>query len=213
MYYEPQTETSGLPHSPWTAFCTPRPIGWISTVSAAGVHNIAPFANFQNVTFDPPTVLFAVCGNPKDTLTNALETGEFVWNMATYDLRSQVARSAVPYPPEVDEFESAGIEYLPSTLVRPRRVAGSPVHFECQVRQTLHVEGRIPEADTTVVVGEVVGIHVDDAVITEDGRVDVLRMKPLARLGYLDYTTVDRVFEVEPQLRALHHNREVRHAS
>lgn len=214
MYYEPATEVSGLPHSPWTAFCVPRPIGWISTVSRDGIHNLAPFANFQNVTFDPPMVLFCLNGSPdKDTLVNARETGEFVWNMATYDLRSAVAKSAVRYPPEVDEFEEAAIKWLPSTRVAPRRVADSPVHFECEVRQTVHIPGRIPEAETTIVIGEVIGIHVREDVITPDGRIDDLKIKPLARVGYLDYTTIDRLFEVEPELGVLHHNKEVLHRS
>jgi flavin reductase (DIM6/NTAB) family NADH-FMN oxidoreductase RutF len=211
LYYEPAKETSGLPHSPFTACCVPRPIGWISTVSTDGVHNLAPFANFQNVTFDPPTVLFSVCGSPdKDTLVNAVETGEFVWNMATYAQRSEVARSSVRYSPDVDEFEAAGIDHLPSRLVRPRRVAASPVHFECRVQHTVKIPGNIPESVATIVIGQVVAIHISDNVITDDGRVDVLRVKPLARLGYLDYTTVDRLFEVESQLGGLHHNKEVK---
>lgn len=211
MYYDTETQSSGLPHSPFTACCVPRPIGWISTVSRSGVHNLAPFANFQNITFDPPMVMFSACGTPKDTLVNALETGEFVWNMATYDLRSAVARSAVRYPPDIDEFEAIGLEFLPSNQVAPRRVAASPVHFECKVRHSLHIPGRIPESDATVVIGEAVGIHIRDDVITDDGRVDLLKIKPLARLGYLDYTTIDRLFEVEPQLGGLHHNKEVAH--
>jgi flavin reductase (DIM6/NTAB) family NADH-FMN oxidoreductase RutF len=212
MYYEPDIESSGLPHSPFTACCVPRPIGWISTVSADGVHNIAPFANFQNVTFDPPTVLFCVNGSPdKDTLVNAVETGEFVWNQATHALRSLVAHSAVRHPPEIDEFESAGIDWLPSKRVAPRRVAGSPIQFECKVRKTVEIPGRIPEAETTIVIGEVIAIHISDEIITPDGRVDVLACRPLARLGYLDYTSVTDAFEVEPQLRVLHHNKDVSH--
>src|SRR5262249_36092884 len=105
MYYEPRTQKSGLPHNPFTACCVPRPIGWISTVSTDGVPNIAPCAQFQNVTSEPPTVLSSGCGWPaKDTLKNALEPGEFVWNMATYDLRQAVAGTAVTYPPGVNEF-------------------------------------------------------------------------------------------------------------
>ncbi len=211
MYYEPAKETSGLPHSPFTACCVPRPIGWISTVSADGIHNIAPFANFQNITFDPPTVMFSACGSPdKDSLVNAMTTRQFVWNMATYDQRVQVARSAIRHPPDVDEFESAGIEYLPSRLVAPRRVAASPVNFECEVQTTLKVHGNIPESEATVVIGQVVAVHIRDDALTEDGRIDLLRLKPLARLGYLDYTTVDRIFEVESQLGGLHHNKEVK---
>jgi flavin reductase (DIM6/NTAB) family NADH-FMN oxidoreductase RutF len=214
MYYEPATQTSGLPHSPFNACCVPRPIGWLSTVSPGGVHNLAPFSQFQNVTFDPPTVLFSACGTPeKDTLVNAERTGEFVWNMATYDQREQVARSAYEYPPDVDEFEALGIEALPCKRVKPRRVAASPVHFECQVRRVLEIPGRIPAAAAKVVVGEVVGIHIRDDVIDERGRVDVERIRPLARLGYLDYTSVERAFELTGDLQTLHHNAEVDHGA
>ncbi|HUC24203.1 MAG TPA: flavin reductase family protein [Streptosporangiaceae bacterium] len=214
MFYEPAVQTSGLPHSPFTACCVPRPLGWISTVSIAGVHNLAPFANFQNVTFDPPTVLFSVCGSPdKDTLVNAVETGEFVWNMATYAQRGHVARSAVRYPPDVDEFEAAGIDYLPARVVRPRRVAASPVHFECRTQHTVKIQGNIPESMATIVIGQVIGIHIRDEVLTDDGRIDLLSIKPLARLGYLDYTTIDRLFEVEPELGGLFHNKEVNHGN
>lgn len=212
MYYEPETQASGLPYSPFTACCVPRPIGWISTVSTAGVHNIAPFANFQNVTFDPPTVLFCVNGSPdKDTLVNAVDTGEFVWNMATYELRSLVAHSAVRHPPEVDEFDAANIEWLPSVRVAPHRVARSPVQFECKVSQTVPVDGRIPESQTTIVIGQVIAVHISDDVLTPDGRIDVVGIRPLARLGYLDYTDIDHSYEVEPQLRVLHHNKDVSH--
>lgn len=215
MYYEPATQTSGLPHSPFSACCVPRPIGWISTVSATGVNNLAPFSQFQNVTFDPPTVLFSACGTPaKDTLANAEATGEFVWNMATYAQRDQVARSAMPYPPEVDEFDVIGIETLPARKVRPLRVAASPVHFECLVRHVLEIPGKIPEANAKIVVGEVVGIHIRDDVIDEVGRVDIQRIQPLARLGYLDYTVVERCFELEnPDFQVLHHNPEIDHGA
>lgn len=201
MFYVPERETSGLPHNPFHACCVPRPIGWISTVSTAGVDNLAPFAQFQNVTFEPPTVLFTVCGSPpKDTLVNALETGEFVWNMATYALREQVAASAVTYPPDVDEFEALGLETLPSELVRPRRVAASPVHFECRVLQTLEIDSALPEGRATIVIGRVVGIHIAEEALTPEGRIDVARLRPLARLGYLDYTAVSEVFEVTPTI-------------
>jgi flavin reductase (DIM6/NTAB) family NADH-FMN oxidoreductase RutF len=215
MYYEPAKETSGLPHSPFSACCVPRPIGWLSTTSRDGIHNLAPFSQFQNVTFDPPTVLFSACGTPaKDTLRNAEETGEFVWNMATYDLREQVARSAMEFPPHVDEFEALGIESLPSRRVTPLRVAASPVHFECEVRHVLEIPGKIPEANAKIVVGEVVAIHIRDDVIDEEGRVDVERIRPLARLGYLDYTFVEHHFELnDPDMQTLHHNAEVDHGA
>lgn len=210
MFYQPRTETSGLPHSPVNSCCVPRPIGWISTVSKDGVHNLAPFSQFQNVTFDPPTVLFSSCGTPNtDTARNAEETGEFVWNMATYELRELVARSAFEYPPEVDEFEELGIETLPSNLVKPLRVKASPVHFECVVSHVLDVSGRVPEADCQLIIGEVVGIHMADEALTSDGQLDVPRLQPLARLGYLDYTRVTEAFTLEQS--GLHHNIETEH--
>lgn len=197
MFYEPAKQKSGLPHNPFTACVTPRPIGWISTVSKDGVHNLAPFAQFQNVTFEPPTVLFVAVGLPaKDTLNNARDTGEFVWNMATYDLRDKVVGSAVTFPPEVNEFEALAIDTLPSHLVKPLRVAASPVHFECRVQQTIDIESSIPEGAATIVIARVVGIHIRDDAIT-NGRVDVLKLRPLARLGYLDYTSVTQSFEVQ----------------
>jgi flavin reductase (DIM6/NTAB) family NADH-FMN oxidoreductase RutF len=210
MFYEPRTETSGLPHSPVNSCCVPRPIGWISTISKDGVHNLAPFSQFQNVTFDPVTVLFSSCGSPNtDTARNAEETGEFVWNMATYEQREIVAQSAFEYPREVDEFAELGIETLPSNLVSPLRVAASPCHFECVVTHILDVHGRVPEANCKLIIGEVVGIHIRDDALTDDGRIDVARLQPLARLGYLDYTRVTERFELEYQ--TLHHNRETKH--
>lgn len=198
MFYEPRTETSGLPHSPVNSCCVPRPIGWISTLSEDGVHNLAPFSQFQNVTFDPPTVLFSSCGTPNtDTARNAEETGEFVWSMATYAQRDQVTKSAFAYPPEVDEFAQLGIETLPANLVKPLRVADSPCHFECVVTHVLDVKGRIGAANCKLIIGEVVGIHIRDDALTADGRIDVARLEPLARLGYLDYTRVTESFELE----------------
>ena len=180
-----------------------------------GAHNIAPFSQFMNVTFDPPTVLFVSCGTPQtDTAENAVATGEFVWSMATYDQRDQMVRSAIAYPPEVDEFEAIGIEWEPAKLVAPRRVKASPMHFECVVSQTLDFPGRVPKAAGRIVIGHVIGIHIADEVITDDGRVDLLRLRPLARLGYLDYTTVDSRFELAvPGFDTLYHNPETLHAA
>ena len=197
MFYEPAKQKSGLPHNPFTACVVPRPIGWISTISKDGVHNIAPFAQFQNVTFEPPTVLFCAVGLPaKDTLVNARDTGEFVWNMATYDLRDKVVGSAITFPLQVDEFEALEIEYLPSNLVKPRRVAASPVNFECVVMHTLDLPSAIPEGAATIVVARVVGIHIRDEYINGEGTLDILKARPLARLGYLAYTSVTASFEV-----------------
>ena len=169
----------------------------------------------MNVTFDPPTVLFMSCGTPQtDTAENAITTGEFVWSMATYDQRDQMVTSASAYPAEVDEFEAMGIEWEPAKFVAPRRVDASPMHFECVVVQSLDFPGRIPKAAGRIVIGHVIGNHIDDEVITEDGRVDLLPRRPLARLGYLDYTTVDSRFELAvPGFETLYHNPETLHAA
>jgi flavin reductase (DIM6/NTAB) family NADH-FMN oxidoreductase RutF len=200
MFYEPGVSASGLPWNPFKACCVPRPIGWLSTVDAQGRHNLAPYSQFQNLTWDPPMVLVAAnCrpdGSPKDTAANILATGEFVWNMATFALRDDVLRSSTEDAPGVDEFEKYGIAWLASRHVAPRRVARSPVHFECRLRERLFVPGNTPAAGTPLLIGEVIGVHIDDAAL-RDGKLDMLALQPLARLGYRDYTRVTEVFELD----------------
>ncbi len=200
MYYEPGVTPHGLPHDPFKSCVIPRPIGWISTVDAQGRHNLAPYSQFQNVTFNPPIVMFSAnqgtSGQRKDSVRNAEETGQFVWNMATYALREAVNISAEELPPGVDEFERAGLVKLPSRKVRPARVGGSPIHFECVYLNTLRFPGEPPMGTADVVFGRVVAVHIDDAVIDDKGLIDVLRIQPLARMGYYDYTYVDNRFEM-----------------
>jgi flavin reductase (DIM6/NTAB) family NADH-FMN oxidoreductase RutF len=200
MYYEPGVTPHGLPHDPFKSCVVPRPIGWISTVDGQGRHNLAPYSQFQNVTFDPPIVMFSANqdtrGQRKDSVRNAEETGEFVWNMATYALREAVNITAEELPPEVDEFERAGLVKLPSRKVRPARVAGSPIHFECVYLNTLRFPGTPPMGTVDVVFGRVVAIHIDDEAIDDKGMVDVLKIQPLARMGYFDYTFVDNKFQM-----------------
>jgi flavin reductase (DIM6/NTAB) family NADH-FMN oxidoreductase RutF len=189
-----------LPLNPFKSCCVPRPIGWLSTVDASGRHNLAPFSQFQNVGYDPPMVMVSANRRPdgrlKDTIRNILETGEFVWSMATYAQRDLVSASAQEFEPGVDEFAALGIAHLPAQRVRARRVAGSPAHFECRVHQTLELPGNTPEARGHLVLAEVIAIHLDDGHLTPDGRFDVLKARPLARLGYLDYTSVENCFEM-----------------
>jgi len=200
MFYEPGTTDHALPHDPFKSCVIPRPIGWISTISRDGIHNLAPFSQFQMLTFNPPYVMFSAGqntrGTQKDTVVNTEQTGEFVWNMATYALREAVNKSAEEVPPEVDEFDLAGVTKAPSKLVKPCRVAESPIHFECVHYQTLHLPGKTALATADVVIGRVIGIHIKDDVIRPDGRIDVLKIRPIARLGYYDYTTVDSIFEM-----------------
>lgn len=200
MHYDPDKNDHGLPHNPFKSCVTPRPIGWISTISPDGIHNLAPYSQFQNLTFDPPYVMFAANqntrGKRKDSVVNAEQTGEFVYNMATYDLREAVNRSAAEVPPEVDEFDLAGVTKAPSIRVKPFRVAESPIQFECRYHGTLRLPGNGLMGTVDVIIGRVVLIHIKDEVLLSDGKVDILRIRPLARLGYYDYTTVESAFEM-----------------
>jgi flavin reductase (DIM6/NTAB) family NADH-FMN oxidoreductase RutF len=200
MYYEPGKTPHGLPYDPFKSCVIPRPIGWISTVSRDGLHNLAPFSQFQMLAFDPPYVMFAAGqnshGRRKDTVVNTEQTGEFVWNMATYELREAVNKSAEEVPPEVDEFVLAGVTKAPSHAVKPCRVAESPIHFECVYHQTIRLPGNSMLSTSDVVFGRVVGIHIKDEVLTADGRIDVLKIRPIARLGYFDYTSVESIFSM-----------------
>ena len=201
MFYEPLKQSHGLAHDPFKSCVVPRPIGWISTVSEKGIHNLAPYSQFQNLTFDPPYVMFSANqntrGKRKDTVVNIESTGEFVHSMATYDLREAVNKSAQEVPPEEDEFEIAGVTKARSRLVKPAGVAESPVHFECRYYQTLRLPGDGPMGSVDIIIGRVVGIDISEEFITPDGKLDIPRIKPLARMGYYDYTAVESVFEME----------------
>ena len=200
MEYSPQLEKCPLPYSPFKACTVPRPIGWLSTISSAGIANLAPFSQWQNLTFDPPMVMFAANqlsdGRRKDTVINAEETGWFVWNMATYDLRDAVNISAMEMTSDQDEFTHAGVTKAPCHYAPGSRVAESPAHFECKYLSTHRLPGNSNHGWVEVVYGEVKRIHVDDNIINEDGKLDIAKIKPLARLGYYDYTFVDKVFEM-----------------
>jgi flavin reductase (DIM6/NTAB) family NADH-FMN oxidoreductase RutF len=203
MYYEPGNTPHGLPFDPFKSCVVPRPIGWISTTSPDGLDNLAPYSQFQNVGFNPPMVMFSAnqttLGRRKDSVVNAEQTGQFVWNMATWAQREAVNRSSEDVPPEVDEFAYAGLDKLPSRLVRPPRVAGSPVQFECAYLQTVRLPGNGPMGSVDVVFGRVLAIHIDDAALTAEGRIDIVKLRPLARMGYYDYTSVQDVFTMRPE--------------
>jgi len=200
MHYDPDKNDHGLAHSPFKSCVIPRPIGWISTISPDGVHNLAPYSQFQNLTFDPPYVMFAAnqntLGKRKDSVVNTEQTGEFVYNMATYDLRDAMNRSAAEVPPDIDEFELAGLTKAASIRVKPYRVAESPIQFECRYHQTIRLPGNGLMGTVDIVIGRVLMVHIKDEVIGPDGRLDILKIRPLARLGYYDYTVVDSLFEM-----------------
>lgn len=196
MFYDAINGSHGLERDPFKALVAPRPIGWISTVGSDGVVNLAPYSFFNAISDKPPYVMFSSAGR-KDTLRNAEETGEFVCSLATYDLQDQMNTTSASVAPDVDEMSLAGLTAAPSRLVKPPRVAESPVAFECRYFKTVELTAQNgPANQYAVVIGSVVGIHIDDDAIV-DGRVDVTRLRPIARLGYMDYAVVDSVFSLE----------------
>ena len=200
MKYNPPTEKSPLPYTPFKALTVPRPIGWLSTISSDGVENLAPYSQWQNLTFDPPMVMFSANqypdGRRKDTVVNAEETGWFVWNMATWDLREAVNISAMALPGDESEFERAGLERSYADLSNTPMVAASPAHFECRYHSTHRLVGNSNVGTIDVVYATVERIHIDDEFLTADGKLDIPRVKPIARMGYYDYTVVTETFEM-----------------
>jgi flavin reductase (DIM6/NTAB) family NADH-FMN oxidoreductase RutF len=202
MFYETARNDHGLPYNPLKACVVPRPIGWLTTLSADGVVNLAPFSFFNLLSYDPPFVMFSAGrhegdGGKKDTVANIEATGEFVYNMATWAHKDQMNQTAFLIDRGVDEMAAAGLKPIPSRLVRPPRVEGSPVHFECRFHQIVVLPGRTPSLEHQLVIGRVDAVHIDDAAVTSDGRLDLLRIRPIARLGYKDYTAIDSVFQME----------------
>jgi flavin reductase (DIM6/NTAB) family NADH-FMN oxidoreductase RutF len=197
MFYETRNH-HGLKRDPFKSLVVPRPIGWISSVDANGRVNLAPYSFFNAVASAPPMVMFSGNGlhgegGLKDSVKNAGETGEFVCNLATWDLREQMNASSGMLPRDVDEFEVAKLTPVPSKLVRPPRVAESPAHLECVWLKTVPLPSDDPDEPNNVVFGKVVGIHIDESIIL-DGMINMNVFRPIARLGYMDYTVVDSVF-------------------
>ena len=195
MFYETDTNDHGLKRNPFKALVAPRPIGWISTVSSDGVVNLAPYSFFNGVSDIPPFVMFSSSGQ-KDSQRNAEETGEFVCSLATYDLREHMNTTSAGVEPHIDEMELAGLTPAPSKLVKPPRVAESPVALECKHFKTVALPSVEGQDGYSVVFGHVVGIHIDESVL-DDGLVDMQKLRLIARLGYMDYTVVDTVFSMD----------------
>lgn len=195
MFYDARENKHGLKHDPYKALVSPRPIGWISTVGSDGIVNLAPYSFFNAFSDNPHYVYFSSAGR-KDSQRNAEDTGEFVCSLATWKLKDQMNVTSAGVAPEVDEFVLAGLTPAPSKMVAPPRVAESPVAFECKYYQSLELPRDTGTNNYTVVIGRVVGIHIDDDVIVE-GMVDMGKLRPIARLGYKDYTVVDTVFSLD----------------
>ena len=195
MFYDTAKNDHGLPRDPFKAIVSPRPIGWITSMSARGEINLAPYSFFNAVSDEPPIVLFSSEG-PKDSLVFVEQTKEFVCNLATFDLRTAVVATSAQFPRGVNEMAESDLAPAPCRLVRPPRVAASPCALECKLLQIIEMvdlDGK--PSSRHVVFGQVVGIHIDDRFI-RDGRLDTAAMAPIARCGYADYAVVDKVFSI-----------------
>ena len=192
MFYEPD-KGHGLPHDPFKAIVAPRPIGWISTVSGSGALNLAPYSFFNAFSTRPFLVWFSA-DDEKDSVVFARETGEFVVNLVGASLAKKMNLSSVDAPRGVSEFDYAGLLTAPSRLVKPPRVADTPAALECKVTDIYEPRDRRgASAGVFVVAGEVVGVYIDDTMLT-DGLFDVVKAGNVARLGYMDYSTVTETF-------------------
>lgn len=199
MFYDAVKNDHGLPNDPFKALVVPRPIGWISSLAPDGTANLAPYSYFNAFAQQPHYIAYGSGenrqGEPKDSLNNIEVAREFVLNLATWDLREAMNASSAHVEPGVDEFDLAGLTKAPARLVKAPRVAESPVAFECRHFQTVALPGDDGSADNYLVIGRVVGIHIDDRFI-EDGRVNTAAMRPIARLGYSEYAVIAEVFRM-----------------
>lgn len=194
MFYRP-ADGHGLPHNPFNALITPRPIGWISTQGADGSHNLAPYSFFNGVAYEPPQIMFASTaakpdrGDTKDSVANIRETGVFAVNVVGFAMRDAMNTTSAAFDREVDEFDKAGLQKARCETIDCPRIAGVPAVLECKLTK----EVTLPGAANRVVFGEVTGIHINDDCLT-DGLLDITKYQPLARMGYRDYTVVREVF-------------------
>ena len=188
----------GLPHDPFKSCIVPRPIAWVSSIHPSGAINLAPFSFFNALASDPPMIMISFTGyhqhgGEKDSLFNIKSSGEFVVNMVPLALKDEMNTTTAPVAHEVDELALAGLNTEDSVLVKPPRVKEAPVNMECEFFQEIKLPCTLEDSINTTIIGKVLGIHIRDDALT-DGMIDLARIKPLARLGYNQYTSVDNVF-------------------
>lgn len=197
MFYKP-ADGHGLPHNPFNAIVTPRPIGWISSRGADGHDNLAPYSFFNAVAYVPPQVMFSSTGTKpdrdgtKDSLAQIRETGVFCVNIVSEALRDAMNKTSGPWAADVDEFIDAGLEKAPCETIDCARVAAAPANLECRLTQIVELKG----AANFVAFGEVTGVHMRNEYIV-DGKFDVLRFNPLTRMGYMDYSVIREAFAMK----------------
>jgi flavin reductase (DIM6/NTAB) family NADH-FMN oxidoreductase RutF len=186
-----------LPFDPFKAIVSPRPIGWISTISADGVPNLAPYSFFNALCSDPHLIAFSSAGW-KDSVANCERTGEFVFNVVSDELLSSMNQSSTAIPSDESEFELCGLAMSDSQFVSPPRVARSPAALECRVveiKQLADIEGQLSRSWLTI--GQVIGVYIDPHFITADGRFNSKKAQTPSRCGYMDYMTAGSFFELE----------------
>jgi flavin reductase (DIM6/NTAB) family NADH-FMN oxidoreductase RutF len=209
MFYDASAKAP-LPYDPLKAIVSPRPIGWVSSMSARGEFNLAPYSFFNLISDRPGIVIFS-SDTEKDSVAFIKETGEFTCNLATFDLREKMLRTSERVPRGQSEFVHANLEMEPSRLVKPPRVKGVGAALECKLLRAFEIEDlEGKETDRHAVMGQVVGVYIDDRFI-KDGKLDTAALKPIARCGYFDYAVVDKVFQMRasdhPGLRGAEHQR------
>ena len=194
MFYDAVRNDHGFENDPFKALVAPRPIGWISTLSPEGIANLAPYSYFNAMSQSPHYVVFG-SGGRKDSIRNAEAAGEFAVNLATWELREQMNASSANAPPHVDEFELARLTKAPCRLIKAPRVAESPVCLECRLFKVIELPDDQGKVADWLAIGRVIGIHIDDRFI-ENGRVNTAAMKPIARMGYSEYATVETAWRM-----------------
>ena len=199
MFYDTKLNNHKVSHYSFKSCVIPWPIGWISSVDVNGIVNLAPYSYFNAVADVPPIVMFASGFNPdgsdKDSLRNIEATGEFVVNIASYNLRELINQSSTVLPYGVSEVENFSIDTVPSVLVKPPRVRASAIGLECRYLKTISLEVEGKPASSRMVLGHVVGVYIDENIINE-GKIDVTKLQPIARLGYNEYAVINEVFKM-----------------
>ena len=201
MFYNIKKKNHGLRYNPFKSCIIPRPIAWITAISINGIDNCAPYSFFNGVASDPPMVMFANNGpsplkkGPKDTFSNIKNNKEFVVNVSTYESKDKMNETCIPLARNVSEIDFSSLETKISKLVKPKSLKISPINIECVLHKIVDLPALNAGEYNGIIIGEVLGISIDDDYI-KDGRVDVKKLKPLARLGYMDYSVIDNIFEM-----------------
>jgi len=200
MFYDTRLNNHNFKYNPFKACIVPRPIAWIGTLNEDKSTNLAPYSYFNGVSDIPPIIMFAsgfkTNGEKKDSIINIERDHEFTVNIANYDLSDMLNKSSQPLDYGISEPETFGIEMSTSKLITPPRVKLAPITLECVYLKTIDLEADNKKCSAQAVFGHVIGINIDDSVIT-DGRVDTTKLKPIARLGYNEYTVIEKIFTMD----------------